>query len=96
MMQKHMFEYLDRALRDVTRADALFGGKVAIFGGDFRQILTFILRGSRAQVCEASLKRAHFWPAVKKMELEINMRVQSCQVIVSDHASRTALPFSGF
>ena len=76
MMHRHVFEYLDRALRDVTRVDALFGGKVVILGGDFRQIPTVIPRGSRAQVCEASLKRAYFWPAMKKMELKINMRVQ--------------------
>lgn len=77
MMHKHVFEYLERALRDVTRVDALFGGKVVILGGDFRQIPTVIPRGSRAQVCEASLKRAYFWPTMKKLELEINMQVQS-------------------
>lgn len=77
------FEYLDRVLRDVTRIDALFGGKVVILGGDFRQIPTVIPRGSRAQVCEASLKRAFFWPAMKKMELAINMRVQSLSGTVS-------------
>ena len=77
MMHKHVYEYLDKVLRDVTRVDALFGGKVVILGGDFRQIPTVIPKGSRAQVCEASLKRAYFWPVMKKMELKINMRVQS-------------------
>ena len=54
MMHKHVYEYLDRVLRDITRVDALFGGKVVILGGDFRQIPTVIQKGSRAQVCEAS------------------------------------------
>ena len=76
MMHRHVYEYLDRVLRDVNRVDALFGGKVVILGGDFRQIPTVIPKGSRAQVCEASLKRAYFWPVMKKMELKINMRVQ--------------------
>ena len=76
-MHKHVYEYLDRALRDVTRVDALFGGKVVILIGDFWQSPRVISRGSRAQVCEASLNRAYFWPVMKKMELRINMRVQS-------------------
>lgn len=75
MMHKHVLEYFDRTLRDVTRVDALFGGKVLILGGGFRQSPTVILRGSQAQVCAASLKRAYFWPAMQKMEFKINMRV---------------------
>ena len=77
MMHKHVYGYLDRVLHDITRVDALSGGKVAILGGDFRQIPTIIQKGSRGQVCEASLKRAYFWPVMKQMELKINMRVQS-------------------
>ena len=38
MMHKHVYEYLDKVLRNITRGDALFGGKVVILGGDFRQI----------------------------------------------------------
>ena len=55
-----MFEYLGKVLRDITRVDALFGGKVVILGGDFWPIPTVIQKGSRAQMCEASLKRAQF------------------------------------
>ena len=72
-MHKHVYEYLDKVLRDNTRVDALFGGKVVILGGDFWQIPTVSQKGSRAQVCEASLKRAYFWPVMKQMELKINM-----------------------
>ena len=50
MMHQHVYEYLDKVLRDITRVDALFGGKVVILGGDFRQIPTVIQKGSRAQV----------------------------------------------
>ena len=74
MMHKHVYEYLDRVLRDVTRVDALFGGKVVVLGGDLQQITTVTPKGSRAQVCVASLKRAYFWPVMKKMELNINVR----------------------
>lgn len=41
MMHKHVFEYLDRASRDVTRVDALLVAGF-ILERDFRQIPTFI------------------------------------------------------
>ena len=75
-----MSEYLDKVLRNLTRVDSLFGGKVVILGGDFRPIPTVIQKGSRAQVCEASLKRAHFWPVMKQMELKIRCRCRAWQV----------------
>lgn len=76
MMHRHVYQYLDAALRDVTGVDALFGGKVVVLGGDFRQIPVVIPKGSRAQIAAASLKKATFWPTIKKMELTINMRLQ--------------------
>ena len=40
MAHKFYFEALDRSLRDVIKAklssDKIFGGKVMVFGGDFR------------------------------------------------------------
>ena len=77
MMHKHVYEYLDKVLRDITRVDALFGGNFVILVCELGQIPTVIPNGSRAQICQASLKRAYFWPVMKKMELKINMRVQS-------------------
>lgn len=32
-----------------------FGGKVMLFGGDFRQVLPVVLRGTRAQITDATL-----------------------------------------
>ncbi|GJY43931.1 CC-NBS-LRR resistance protein [Tanacetum coccineum] len=51
MIHKHCFEALDRTLRDILRLsdpsneEKLFGGKVVVFGGDFRQILPVIPKG---------------------------------------------------
>src|SRR3954468_23616508 len=48
MCHKFCFEALDKTLRDImggTRSsDKIFGGKVIVFGGDFRQILPVIPR----------------------------------------------------
>lgn len=44
MMSKHCFESLDRSLNDIVRSERNkpFGGKVVIFGGNFRQVLPII------------------------------------------------------
>ncbi|KAF1864463.1 hypothetical protein Lal_00021886 [Lupinus albus] len=54
MTHKFCFESLDRSLADImgtTSNDSiLFGGKVVVFGGDFRQILPVIPRGCRSDI----------------------------------------------
>ncbi|XP_076910434.1 uncharacterized protein LOC143568055 [Bidens hawaiensis] len=48
MIHKHAFEALDRTLNDVMNGDsgntpeAVFGGKVVVFGGHIRQILPVV------------------------------------------------------
>jgi ATP-dependent DNA helicase PIF1 len=55
----------------------LFGGKVVVMGGDFRQILPVIPWGTRGQIMDASLKRSVvLWHRVKVRQLHENMRVQ--------------------
>ena len=50
MAHKFCFEALDKSLRDImglgNESSTIFGGKVIVFGGDFRQMLPFIPRGS--------------------------------------------------
>ena len=38
MMNRYAFEALDRSFRDILKVEKPFGGKVIVFGGDFRQI----------------------------------------------------------
>ncbi|GKC21260.1 ATP-dependent DNA helicase PIF1-like protein, partial [Tanacetum coccineum] len=54
-----------------------FRGKVIVTGGDFRQILRDVRRGTRAQVVDASLRMSPVWSIVKKMQLSINMRART-------------------
>ncbi|XP_019153447.1 PREDICTED: uncharacterized protein LOC109149911 [Ipomoea nil] len=52
MMHKLCFEALDRSMRDIMRAknpnsfDMTFGGKTVVLGGDFRQILPVVPKGT--------------------------------------------------
>ncbi|KAL7583175.1 hypothetical protein Lser_V15G43646 [Lactuca serriola] len=56
MVHKHAFEALDRTLKDILKcvnprnSNIPFGGKVIVFGGDFRQILPVVPGGSRQNI----------------------------------------------
>ena len=38
MMNKNIFNYIDRMLRDLCSSDEPFGGKCVVLGGDWRQL----------------------------------------------------------
>lgn len=85
MCHRHAIEAVDRSLRDVMRtvsprlAHVPFGGKVVVFGGDFRQILPVVQRGTAGQIAAASLRRSVQWQRIQQLPLTENMRVQTLQ-----------------
>ena len=48
MTKRQCVETLDRSLQDIMECGLPFGGKVMVFGGDFRQVLPVVTRGTRA------------------------------------------------
>ena len=50
MTKRQCVETLDRSLQDIMECALPFRGKVMVFGGDFRQVLPVVTRGTRAQV----------------------------------------------
>ena len=64
MIHRHAFEAVDRTLRDLMKAvdqsleEKPFGGKVVVFGGDFRQILPVVIKGTREDIVGACLCRS--------------------------------------
>jgi len=83
MMHKHVFEAVDKTLRDIMApvdarlGDTPFGGKVVVMGGDYRQILPVVPRGRKADVIAATLNQSRLiWPFVRVFKLHANMRVQ--------------------
>ncbi|KAF7811768.1 ATP-dependent DNA helicase PIF1-like [Senna tora] len=72
MANKYCFEALDRTMRDVLRfsnplsKNLPFGGKVIVFGGDFRQILLVIPKGSRQDIVNAALNSSYLWSHCKE------------------------------
>ncbi|XP_035840335.1 uncharacterized protein LOC110914132 [Helianthus annuus] len=86
MTHKHCFEALDRTMRDISRSSQPnmqskpFGGKVILFGGDFRQILSVIPKGTRTMIVNASLNSSYIWRHCQVLKLTENMRLRvSCQ-----------------
>ncbi|XP_076895811.1 uncharacterized protein LOC143548583 [Bidens hawaiensis] len=81
MIHKHAFEALDRTLKDVMNIDlgntsgSLFGCKVVILGGDFRQILLVVQNGTRNDCVNATISSSYIWSNCKVLKLTKNMRL---------------------
>jgi ATP-dependent DNA helicase PIF1 len=78
MTKTQNVEAPDNSLRDIMGwSDLLFGGKTVVLGGDFRQVLPVVRKGSRAQIVGASLRRSYLWESMRHLKLVRNMRAQS-------------------
>ncbi|XP_058762953.1 uncharacterized protein LOC131636353 [Vicia villosa] len=81
MAHKYAIESLDRTLKDVMSADKnstdVFGGKVVVFGGDFRQILHVVPRGNRSDIVHCAINASYIWHSVEVLTLTRNMRLRT-------------------
>ncbi|XP_058187676.1 uncharacterized protein LOC131304451 [Rhododendron vialii] len=77
MAKKETIEALDYLLGDLTENDILFGGKVVVLGGDFRQVLPVIPKGTKIDCMNASLVRSYIWESLIKFKLKENMRAKT-------------------
>jgi ATP-dependent DNA helicase PIF1 len=83
MMHKHNFEIVDRTLKDILKSvdkknkNIPFGGKVVIFGRDFRQILPVIPKGTRPGVVHSTINSSVLWNFCEVLTLSKNMRLLS-------------------
>ncbi|XP_058733080.1 uncharacterized protein LOC131604671 [Vicia villosa] len=82
MANKFCFEALDKSLKDIMSgtthaSEKVFGGKVVVFGGDFRQIIPVIPRGTRSDIIHATINASYIWDHYKVLRLTKNMRLQT-------------------
>ncbi|XP_016206186.1 uncharacterized protein LOC107646515 [Arachis ipaensis] len=81
MVSRYCYEVPDKCLGDIMRCsptyskDLPFGGKVVILGGDFRQILPVILRGSRQDIVHSTVNSSYLWKFCQVLKLTKNMRL---------------------
>ncbi|XP_010506972.1 PREDICTED: uncharacterized protein LOC104783526 [Camelina sativa] len=58
------------------KCDQIFGGKVVVLGGDFRQILPVITEGGRVATVLASINSSVLWNSCKVLKLTENLRLR--------------------
>ncbi|XP_059277566.1 uncharacterized protein LOC132031616 [Lycium ferocissimum] len=66
MSKKKTIEAFDKLLKDLMSTNILFGGKVVVFGGDFRQTLPAIRSGKKEDFISESLLYSHIWSHLEK------------------------------
>ena len=64
MQHRHIYECVNCTFQDIRGNDKPFGGIVVVFGGDFKQILPVIVKGSHAQIVGANLQHSHLWNSI--------------------------------
>jgi hypothetical protein len=73
---RYAIESVDRTLRDLRDSDKPFGGVTLLMGGDFRQTLPVIPKGSREEILDATITRSYLWSDVNVIHLHRNMRLR--------------------
>nr|XP_027122017.1 ATP-dependent DNA helicase PIF3-like [Coffea arabica] len=76
MSKKAAIEALDDLLRDLMNSEEIFGGKVVVLGGDFRQTLPVVRKGTKAEMINACLINSPLWHKLEKLQLTENMRAK--------------------
>jgi len=81
MMHQWWFEAVDRSMRDIMSKNGPqnefrpFGGMTVVLGGDFRQILHVVRKGSRQDIVDASINSSKIWAYCNVLRLTVNMRL---------------------
>jgi len=74
MINKRALRTLDEKLREIMNNDLVFGGKVMLWTGDFRQTLPIQKHATRAEMVNSTVKRSEYWNIAKQYKLSRNMR----------------------
>nr|GEZ86592.1 ATP-dependent DNA helicase PIF1-like [Tanacetum cinerariifolium] len=61
MAKRQAVEAVDQTMQDITWVKLPFSGKIMVLGGDFRQVLLIVRRGTRAQIVDSSLQMSPLW-----------------------------------
>ncbi|XP_063794712.1 LOW QUALITY PROTEIN: uncharacterized protein LOC134949961 [Pseudophryne corroboree] len=76
MLPKHGLRCIDTLLRDIMNINTPFGNKVIVLGGDFRQTLPVVPRGTQTDILECCIKASHLWKHFAQLTLTTNMRTE--------------------
>lgn len=66
-------------MSNYSNFDEVFGGRVVVFGGDFRQILYVIPWGGRSDIAHSTINASYILDSCEVLTLTWNMRLQGGQ-----------------
>ena len=75
MAHRHRHEADQSRLRDVIGNDFPWGVEIVVVGGDFRQFIAVVRKGTRAAVVSACLTQSPLWRGMRLLQPTTNMRV---------------------
>ena len=77
MSHRANMDCMDASLKDFRKKTKPSGGATVVFGGDFRQTLPVVPRGTAAMQVAACIRMSLLWEHLKILSLETNMRVRA-------------------
>ena len=102
MIRSDALKAVDRTFRDLMRIDdpvldeIPFGGKMIVFGGNFRQVLPVIPRGSKLDIISQCVNQMDLWKEVLRLPLTENMRVNQALTTNDPELARHLQSFTEF
>ncbi|XP_071933712.1 uncharacterized protein [Coffea arabica] len=76
MAKRKSIEEFNEMLQDLMQTNLAFGGKIIVFGGDFRQTLPMVSKGHKEDIINASFVKSPLWQQLPKLRLQQNMRAR--------------------
>ncbi|XP_021755968.1 uncharacterized protein LOC110721144 [Chenopodium quinoa] len=83
MAKKKNVESIGMLLRDICDPQLLLGGKIVVFGEDFRQVLPVVPKRTQREAVAASLVSSALWPLLTKFRLIENIQARHDPVYVA-------------
>nr|CAD2173823.1 unnamed protein product [Meloidogyne enterolobii] len=74
MASRFLLEIIDRKLKEIMKNESIFGGKILILSGDFRQCLPIKEFATRSEITDLTIKKSNLWNSFLKLKLTENMR----------------------
>jgi len=88
MTHRSYFEAFDEGCKQMMQDPRIFGGKVVVLGGDFRQCCPIKKGATPSQILDITLKRSKLWSSFTTLRLTINMRALAEEVEFKDWVLR--------
>ena len=82
---RYTLEAVEHSPCDNCNRNWPFGGKMVIFGGNFKQVLPVVTRGSRACSVSSLIPRASVWSYCNAQHLRINMWFMHSNLTHNEH-----------